>query len=36
MSKYDKILQDYDRHCQRIAQATTIHLNERPEDKNDV
>lgn len=33
MSKYDKILQDYDKHCQRIAQATTILINERPEDK---
>lgn len=31
--KYEKLLQDYDRHCQRIAQATTININEKPQDK---
>lgn len=32
-TRYDRILNDYDRHCRRIAQATTIRINESPADK---
>ena len=31
--KYDKILNDYDKHCRRIAQSTSIRINESPTDK---
>lgn len=32
-TRYDKILNDYDKHCQRIAQSTSIRINESPADK---
>jgi predicted phage terminase large subunit-like protein len=32
-NKYYKLLLDYDKHCQRIAAATTIRINEPPADK---
>lgn len=32
-TKYDKLLFDYDKHCKRIAQATSIHINETPQQK---
>lgn len=31
--KYDKLLNDYDKHCQRIAKSTTIRINETPAEK---
>ena len=31
--KYDKLLNDYDKHCQRIAKSTTIRINEIPAEK---
>lgn len=31
--KLEKILLDYDKHCRRIAQATTIRINESPQEK---
>lgn len=31
--RFDKILQDYDKHCQRIAQSTFININENAKDK---
>ena len=31
--KYNKILADYDKHCIRISQATSINLNESHVDK---
>lgn len=31
--KYLKLLTDYDRHCVRIAQATTVNIHESPQDK---
>ncbi|GHV13608.1 hypothetical protein FACS1894169_00980 [Bacteroidia bacterium] len=33
MGKYDKILLEYDKHCRRIAQATTIRINETPQER---
>jgi phage uncharacterized protein (putative large terminase), C-terminal domain len=32
-SKYEKLIQDYEKHCRRIAQATIININESPQDK---
>lgn len=32
-TKYEKLLQDYDKHCLRIAKATTIRINESLQDK---
>lgn len=31
--KYEKLLANYDKHCQRIAKATTVDINEKPQDK---
>ncbi|MDR2002141.1 MAG: phage terminase large subunit [Prevotella sp.] len=31
--KYEKLIQDYEKHCRRIAQATIININESPQDK---
>lgn len=31
--KFDKILNDYDKHCQRIAQSTSIRINETSKEK---
>ncbi|MDR0829652.1 MAG: hypothetical protein LBN95_06035 [Prevotellaceae bacterium] len=33
-NKYDKILLDYDKHCQNIARATSVKINENTVDKN--
>jgi predicted phage terminase large subunit-like protein len=33
MANYNKILLDYDAHCKRIAQATSININETPAEK---
>lgn len=33
MDKFEKILQDYDRHCQRIIKSTQVLVGERPQDK---
>ncbi|NDW10942.1 phage terminase large subunit [Dysgonomonas sp. 520] len=32
-NKYEKLIQDYDKHCRRIAQATIININESHQDK---
>lgn len=31
--KYQKLVADYDKHCLRVAQATTINIHESPHDK---
>lgn len=32
-TRYDKLLNDYDKHCRRIAQYTNIRINETPKEK---
>src|SRR5699024_9949762 len=32
--KYLRLISDYDKHCLRIAKATSINIHERPDEKN--
>lgn len=32
-NKYDKLIAEYDKHCQRIAQISIVNINEAPKDK---
>ena len=34
-NKYQKLLQDYDKHCLRIAKATSINIHEKAKEKTD-